>query len=455
MIGRLSDSQRIQRVLINLSSNIIIDFLVILSSFTYVFTVSASTAWFCMLSIPLFGCLAWRYNRKIVFKQREVMQNYAITESKYIDTIQGIRVIKAGNNEAFLTKMVKAVYDRFQEKVYELGILGNIMGLWTQIASVVIISMVIAWTSFLILEKQLLLGQMMAIITVVSSLVSSVINVTMSNIQFQEARIAFDRMYEFSSAKPEYITEEMAIQNAIEINTIELKDLNYRFPGKKLLLSEINMIFKRGQISTIFGEIGCGKSTIISILQRFYPFESGEIYLNNSSWSNLSVPFWRSQIGVVSQHVKLFNGTILENICIEESININEVRKFCQETGFESFIKEFQQGYATIVNENGSNLSGGQQQLISLAHALYHKPQVLLLDEATAAMDRRTELFVLNLLKQKRNEMIVVFVTHRVQIARKTDYIYVIENKKIASCGTHEDLVKSNSLYRDAFEDIS
>ena len=454
MIGRLNDSQRIQRVVISLSSNILIDVLVIISSLTYIFLLSVSTGLITLLAIPVFGLLAWKYNRRIILKQREVMQTYALTESKYIDTIQGIRVIKSGNRESLLAKSVQMVYNFFQEKSYELGLLGNKINLWAQAGSVVLLSGVIAWSSFLVLGQQLLLGQMMAIVSIAGSLVTSVINTAMANIQFQEAKIAFERMYEFSAAEPEYVNDESAPQESVDIQTLELKDLNFRFPGKSLLLKGINMKFERGKTVTIFGEIGCGKSTLMAVLQRFYPFESGEICINGANWTSMPVPEWREHIAVVSQHVKLFNGTILENICLEESPDVQGVVNFCIGTGFDPFIREFQQGYATIIHENSANLSGGQQQLIALARALYRRPQVLLLDEATAAMDRRSEQFVLKVLQQKKKEMMVIFVTHRVQLARHTDYIYVIENRQVSGSGTHEEVVRSNDLYHGAFEEI-
>ena len=454
MIGRLNDSQRIQRVVISLSSNILIDVLVIISSLTYIFLLSVSTGLITLLAIPVFGLLAWKYNRRIILKQREVMQTYALTESKYIDTIQGIRVIKSGNRESLLAKSVQMVYNFFQEKSYELGLLGNKINLWAQAGSVVLLSGVIAWSSFLVLGQQLLLGQMMAIVSIAGSLVTSVINTAMANIQFQEAKIAFERMYEFSAAEPEYVNDESAPQESVDIQTLELKDLNFRFPGKSLLLKGINMKFERGKTVTIFGEIGCGKSTLMAVLQRFYPFESGEICINGANWTSMPVPEWREHIAVVSQHVKLFNGTILENICLEESPDVQGVVNFCIEAGLDPFICEFQQGYATIIHENSANLSGGQQQLIALARALYRRPQVLLLDEATAAMDRRSEQFVLKVLQQKKKEMMVIFVTHRVQLARHTDYIYVIENRQVSGSGTHEEVVRSNDLYRGAFEEI-
>ncbi len=455
MIGRLNDSQRIQRVVINLSSNIVIDVLIIVSSLGYIFMLSVSTGLISLLSIPVFGLLAWKYNRIIIEKQREVMQTYASTESKYIDTIQGVKVVKSGNKETLLSKAVQTVYNFFQAKVYELGILGNKINLLAQLASVILIAGIIAWTSFLVLDKQLLLGQMMAIISIVGSLVTSVISTAMANIQFQEAKIAFERMYEFSAAEPEYELQATSTMLRVpSIDALELRGVNFRFPGKSLLLKGINMKFEKGQIATIFGEIGCGKSTLISVLQRFYPFESGEILVNGSNSSKISVPEWRGQIGAVTQQVKLFNDTILENICLQEYPDVQKVIDFCKATGLDSFINEFQQGYATIINENSANLSGGQQQLIALARALYQKPQVLLLDEATAAMDRRTEQFVLKLLKNLKTEMIVIFVTHRVQLARQTDQIYVIENKQVSTSGTHDEVISANQLYREAFEEI-
>ncbi len=431
MIGRLNDSQRIQRVVINLSSNIVIDVLIVITSIVYIIILSTSIGLFSLLAVPIFGLIAFKYNKKIIDHQREVMQAYAMAESKYIDTIKGIQVIKWRNKESQLSKFVQTVYEFFQEKVYDLGITSNKMNLLVQIGSVVILSGVIAWSSVLVLNEQLLLGEMMAIVTIAGSFVSSVINIAMANIQLQEAKVAFDRMYEFSAIEPEY--EQINLTGAPQsIDSVNIERLNFRFPGKSLLLKETSLHLKRGEFATIFGEVGCGKSTLLSILQRFYPYESGEILINDKNWNEIDTISWREKVAVVSQKTSLFNGTIIQNIAMDDNVDAQSVVNFCKETGLDHFINKFQQGYLTIINEDSTNLSGGQQQIIALARALYQKPQLLLLDEATAAMDSFTERFIVDLLQKLRSEMIIVFVTHTVNIAEQADKVYSLKNKQIA-----------------------
>lgn len=455
MVARMNDASRIQKVVVHLSSQMVIDVLVVLVSAGYIFFYSVSTGLIGLLSIPVFGLLAWRYNRKVIVAQREVMQSYAITESKYIDTISGIKAIKTFNRENLFSKLINTVYGFFMQKVYDLGLLGTRINLWITTGSALLLTGIISWSAWLVLQEQLMLGQMMAIITLVGSLGASVVSIAMANIQLQEARIAFDRMYEFASSEPEFsITDETESTAGLKIEKLKISNLNFRFPGKSLLLKDIHLEIKKGEIVTIFGEIGCGKSTLLSVLQRFHSFESGEILLNGQKWDNIPTPELRKIVATVSQRVQLFNGTVLENISLDEKPVPEKVVQFCQQHGFHEFIMEFQQGYATIINENSTNLSGGQQQLIALARALYSRPQLLLLDEATAAMGRRTEKFVIELLNKMKKDMAVVFVTHRPQLARYTDRIYVIENKTISASGKHENLVKENSFYREAFEEL-
>ncbi|MDD4227667.1 MAG: peptidase domain-containing ABC transporter [Mariniphaga sp.] len=434
MIARMNDAGRIQKTVVYLSSHVLIDVLIVVISTGYIFTYSVSTGLLSLFSFPIFLLIAWYFNKKVITAQREMMQSYAATESKYIDTINGIKTIKTCNRELLFIKIVKSVYGFFMQKVLQLGKLGAKMNLWIAIGSALLITGIISHSTWLVIQEDLLTGQMMAIITLIASANASVINIIMANIQLQEAIVAFDRMYEFASAEPEYNIDDVIEKEDItdtQIEKLEVNNLNFRFPGKGLLLKEISFQVKHGEIITFLGGIGCGKSTLLAILQRFHAIESGTILVNGKDWNSFSTRTWRYHIAIVEQHVQLFNGTILENISMEEEPDVEKVVTFCQEYGFHDFIMDFQQGYTTIIYENSSNLSGGQRQLIALARAVYSHPQLLLLDEATAAMGEKTERFVIKLLNKLKKEMLIIFVTHRHQPAQYADRTYKIENGKI------------------------
>lgn len=195
------------------------------------------------------------------------------------------------------------------------------------------------------------------------------------------------------------------------------------------------MEFRRGEIVCIVGESGCGKSTLMQILQGFYAPESGCVKIDGV---RIDAPA-PDVISAVPQDIYIFNGTVLENICFGQvPEDLNEVAGFCREYGFDRFIDELPCGLMTIVGEEGINLSGGQKQLIAFARALYHEPsEILLLDEMTSSMDRETERFVCNILDTLRNLFITVFVTHRLETAKKLacrqDICY--KRRKSASLG--------------------
>lgn len=180
------------------------------------------------------------------------------------------------------------------------------------------------------------------------------------------------------------------------------------------------------------GESGRGKSTFVQILQRFYLPESGTILVNGQNWNNWSMADWRSQLGVVPQSIKLFNGTVLDNIGLKDSSQSGEqIVAFCQEFGFAPFIENLPQGYLTPIGENGIQLSGGQQQVIALARALFRQPRLLLLDEPTAALDTDTERFFLNILGKCKNSMSILIITHKSELANRADRTYRLVNGQL------------------------
>ncbi len=453
LIARMNDTRRIQQTVSFLTGNVLINLLVLIASSIYVFTISVSIGFVALASIPLFGGLVWFYNKKIIAQQKEVMASYAQNESNYIDTIQGIEVIKSSNKEPFFTNLTKMIYGVFQTKVYDLGKLSLRFGLLGEIISVILLVGMISCASWLVITKVLKIGEMMAILSIAGSIIPAVSALAMTNIQIQEAKVAFDRMFEFVNIESELRLR--SVSECLEFSNLEIKNLSFRFAGRKLLLKNISLKVQKGEMIAFWGESGSGKSTLIQIIQRFYEVESNKIFVNASEWNEIDTKAWRDILGVVPQQIKLFNGTVLDNICLENAQEeAKNVIDFCQNYGFSQFFEDFPQGYLTILGEEGINISGGQRQLVALARALYRKPQLLLLDEATSAMDRITEKFIFKLLHKIRNEMAIIMVTHKPQTARIADRIYIIENGEIINSGSHFELTSCENIYNEAWLEL-
>lgn len=388
--------------------------------------------------------------------QRDVMAGYARVESQYVDTITGIAAVKAAGREAFFTKTTQGIYQSFQQKAFDLGLLGTRYGIWAEVFGVLMTVAMLSVMSVLVFQKQLKIGEMMAIIGVASGMIGAVARLATLNIQLQEARIAFERMYEFTSLEGESNEELHSGQTSNKdfvFESLVVTQLSFRFAGRSSLLKSISLELHKGEMIAIFGESGHGKSTLLQILQKFYDWETGEVLLNGQSLRTIDTTLWRQNIGVVPQEIKIFNGTLIENIVLGEMTALEVVIQFCKDTGLSAFFEQLPQGYFTLVGEEGVNLSGGQKQLVALARALWSKPQLLLLDEATAAMDKNTERFVMQLLHRLRAEMAILLITHKVQTARQADRIYIIEDGQTQHFGTPAFLLQSDNLFSEAWQE--
>ncbi|MFB0946786.1 MAG: ATP-binding cassette domain-containing protein [Spirosomataceae bacterium] len=281
----------------------------------------------------------------------------------------------------------------------------------------------------MVLNADLQLGEMMAILSIAVGMVGAIARLATTNIQLQEAKVAFDRMYEFAALKP----EENNISESTKMGGVKLlviKDLSFRFAGKSALLKDVNLALKRGEMTVLLGEVGSGKSVLLQIIQRFYGFENGSITVNDSTnIQDFNLTDWREKLGVMPQEIKLFSGTLLDNIILGNVAEEAErAMTFCKEMGFDRYFEALPQSYATIVGEEGVNLSGGQRQLVGLARALYQNPAVLLLDEPTAAMDSKTAAFVMDLLQKLKPNLAILMITHRLDVTTGIDRAYRVED---------------------------
>ena len=447
LTARLNDTRRIQTVISQIMGNIIIDALIVLVSLGFLFSYSWQIALLVLIGLPVFFLLIYRNNASIVNAQKEVMAGYALSESNFVSTMQGIATIKNSNKQDTFKTLNQQIYGLFQDKVFGLGKINIRLGLVSGIISIVILVSILALGSYSVLQEQMLLGELMAILAISGSLLPSVAGLALVSIPINEAKVAFDRMFEFSGIEQDVQGTE---STKPVIQKVELSGISFRYPGRKRLLEHINLDLHRGKIIAIAGESGCGKSTLCQILQKFYHPEEGQIFVDGISLHETDSNDWRKKTGIVPQESFVFNGTVFDNIAMgapqEEA---QQVLEFCKETGFHQFIEMMPQSYNTIVGEEGINLSGGQKQLIDWVRVLYRRPQVLIIDEGTSAMDSQTEQFVLEHLFRQKQNLATLLITHRLHLLKKwCDYIYILDNTKMADHGTHNELISKNNLYQ-------
>ena len=454
MVARLNDTRRIQSVIGMLAGETIINVLILIVALVFLFVYSWKVALVALFCMPVFYWIVSKSNKKIVSQQRDVMSSYAMSESGFINTIGGISDIKSFSVQDSFLKLNEFLYSTFQGKVFSLGQTQIGIGIWAGISSTIIQIGLIALCSAFVFSDSMTTGELMAIIGITGTLFPAVASLALVMIPINEAKVAFDRMFEIVDAQEEDAESDDA--EVIPARRLEVKDLAFRFIGRKRLFSDVSLAFESGTITSIVGESGCGKSTLCQILERFYAPEEGSILIDGKPVSDIPLELWRSLVSFVPQQTYLYNGTVLENICFGKiPKDLNEIVLFCQRYGFDTFLSELPNGLGTLVGEEGINLSGGQSQLVSFARALYKPSKILILDEMTAAMDRRTEKHICKLLDELRKDHIIIFVTHRLETARLlSDRIVVMEGGSVKAQGTHEQLMKTDNFYSEYWRSI-
>ena len=452
LVARLNDTQRVQRVIKMLASSLVIDVLVSIISLVFLFTYSWRLGLISFLSLPIYFYIIYRSNKKIINSQKEVMQSYAFNESNYINTIQGIATIKNDNKQEVFNKVNEQVFANFQEKLFNLGKINITLSWQSGFASVCFLIGVLIYTSIQVFNKEIKLGELMAILGIVSSLMPSIANLALIAIPINEAKIAFNRMYEFASIEKE---KEVGIV-VNEINSIAIQNLSFRFAGRSELFKNINLEIQKGKITAIVGESGSGKSTLGQILQRFYNFENGSIVVNNQfNLNEIELKSYRNLIGVIPQEITIFNGNVVDNILLGQIETSDKLFSFLSAYGFDSYFNQLPQGLATILGEEGINLSGGQKQIIALARVLFKKPEFLILDEATSAMDRNTENFTMNLFEKIKPNCAILFISHRLNTLKNSaDTIYILDKETITHFGSHAKLMESDNFYSEYWKNF-
>lgn len=295
-------------------------------------------------------------------------------------------------------------------------------------------------------------GDLIAFINYVTQLLMSMMMLSNTLTFVSRAKVSADRVNEVLDTSSEIVDASNAEGQAIQMGRVEFNDVSFAYDSadKNLVLDGISFIAEPGKTLAILGATGAGKSTVVSLIPRFYEVLSGSIKIDGTDVRNINLDHLRSRIGFVMQQTILFSGTIRDNIRYgRPDATDEEVEQAAITAEAHEFITGFPQGYDTILGQRGINLSGGQKQRLSIARAMLIRPKILILDDSTSALDATTESRVRQLLKEQLDHSTHILIAQRVSSVIDADRILILENGQIAAQGTHEELMRSSQIYRD------
>ncbi|XP_059113265.1 ATP-dependent translocase ABCB1 isoform X4 [Peromyscus eremicus] len=255
-----------------------------------------------------------------------------------------------------------------------------------------------------------------------------------------------EKVPEIDSYSPEGL-KPSTLEGNVKFNEVKF---NYPTRPDIPVLQGLNLEVKKGQTLALVGSSGCGKSTVVQLLERFYDPMAGTVFLDGKEIKQLNVQWLRAHLGIVSQEPILFDRSIAENIAYGDNSRVvsqDEIVRAAKEANIHQFVESLPDKYNTRVGDKGTQLSGGQKQRIAIARALVRQPHILLLDEATSALDTESEKVVQEALDKAREGRTCIVIAHRLSTIQNADLIVVIQNGKVKEHGTHQQLLAQKGIY--------
>ncbi|MGE5418322.1 MAG: peptidase domain-containing ABC transporter [Acidobacteriota bacterium] len=449
IISRVNENQKIREMLTTTSLSAVLDGMTLVVYLALMFVYSVKLAALATVFIPFFALTVLVFTPVMKQNSRQAFQAEVEVQSHTVEAISAMSTVKALSVEKIVRwrledKLKNATKLQVNASMISLGA-NSVASLLQSLSSVLVL-----WLGArLVIGGDMTPGQLMAFSVLLGSVLGPVLRVVGLWDQFQEVRIAMERLNDVFDAEVEEPNPENTVRLPRLQGSIKFDKVTFRYDKEgKNIIQNVNLEVFPGQTIALVGRSGCGKTTLINLLMRLYQPNSGKILIDGYDLRQVSVSSLRRQMGVVPQDSVLFNGTIRENIAYHQpDARFEQIVSAAMLAGAHDFVSELPLGYETVIGERGMSISGGQRQRIAIARALLGNPQVLILDEATSSLDTESERVIQNNLENILKDRTTFIIAHRLSTVRKADLIVVLDQGVIVEQGTHDQLIAAHGLY--------
>jgi len=407
-------------------------------------------ALFGFVGLPVIGIFISKIGKRIKKYTHKMQEKLAMLTDHLFTGIKNIKEIKLFILENRFLQNFNQDNRKYVKQFMKIKKVEGIYPPTVELIASLIVGILILYGGNRILSGTLTPGAFFSFIIAMIMAYEPVRKIGQNLNKIQQSASVAERVKEILDQKDEYEIRSGKFELKEPIKKLEFEEVSFKYPtGDAYILKNINLTFEKGNKYAIVGKTGSGKSSLVSLIPRFYDPSKGTILINGKDIKSFNLKSLRKKIGYISQDIVLFRGTILENISIgNPSANLEEVVEAAETANIHKFITSLPESYDTLIGEGGIELSGGQKQRIAIARTILRNPDILILDEATSALDSETEKAVQKAIDERFKDKILITIAHRLSTVINSNEIIFLKNGEIAGKGNHKELYEKLPDYR-------